>query len=129
MPPVDTLMYVGRSLVSFVVQPLPWTIESPALLAYMPEYIFWLAMMAAVPIGLVAGLRRDPLLTCTLVAHGAVIIMMVALTSGNVGTLIRHRGLALPYVVWLSALGAGELIRWVTRRAAAAQTPFAYADR
>ena len=29
----------------------------------------------------------------------------MALTSGNVGTLVRHRGLALPYIVWLSAVG------------------------
>ena len=28
------------------------------------------------------------------------------MTSGNIGTLIRHRGLALPYLVWLAALGA-----------------------
>jgi hypothetical protein len=129
MPPVDALMYVLRSLVSFVVQPLPWTIESTALLAYIPEHMFWLAMVAMVPMGLVAGLRRDPLLTCTLVAHGAVITLMVALTSGNVGTLIRHRGLALPYFVWLSALGASELIRYSTRRAAAPASQFAYADR
>ena len=42
MPPIDALMYVVRSLVAFVVQPLPWTIESPALLAYIPEHMFWL---------------------------------------------------------------------------------------
>ena len=35
---------------------------------------------------------------------------LVAVTSGNVGTLIRHRGLALPYLVWLSAAGAAALI-------------------
>lgn len=129
MPPIDALMYVVRSLVSFVAQPLPWTIQSPALLAYIPEHVFWLAMVAMIPVGLVAGLRRDPLLTCTLVAHGSVITLMVALTSGNVGTLIRHRGLALPYFVWLSALGVCELIGYATRRRAATPAQLAYADR
>ena len=32
-----------------------------------------------------------------------------AFTDGNVGTLVRHRGLALPYFVWLSGVGACEL--------------------
>jgi len=38
----------------------------------------------------------------------------VAVTSGNVGTLIRHRGLAVPYLLWLSVLGACQLVAWVT---------------
>jgi len=41
---------------------------------------------------------------------------MVALTSGNVGTLIRHRGLALPYFVWLSALGGCEVVQRLATR-------------
>jgi hypothetical protein len=62
------------------------------------------------PLGLMAALRRDPPLTCVLAAHGALVVLMVALTSGNVGTLIRHRGLALPYFVWFSALAACHLL-------------------
>jgi len=77
----------------------------------------WLAMAALVPVGLAAGLRRDALLTCVLIAHGLLIVMMVALTSGNVGTLIRHRGLALPYFVWFSALGACQLLQRFAARA------------
>jgi hypothetical protein len=42
----------------------------------------------------------------------------VAMTSGNIGTLVRHRGLALPYLVWLSAVGACDLVRWMSRPAA-----------
>jgi hypothetical protein len=125
----DAITYVFRSLIGFVVQPLPWTIESRSLLAYLPEHVLWLVMVAMAPVGFVAGLRRDPLLTCTLAAHGLVIVLMVALTSGNVGTLVRHRGLALPYFVWMSALGACEMLRLVARRPAADQPSLAYADR
>ena len=52
-------------------------------------------------------------LDAMLIAHAAVAIAIVALASGNLGTLIRHRALALPYVVWLSALGAHECARRV----------------
>ena len=30
---------------------------------------------------------------------------VVAMTSGNIGTLIRHRGLVMPYLVWLAGFG------------------------
>jgi hypothetical protein len=129
MPLGDAAAYVARALVAFVAQPLPWTISSPALLAYLPEHVFWLLLVALMPVGVVAGLRRDALLTCTLAAHGGVIVLMVALTSGNVGTLIRHRGLALPYFVWLAALGAVELLRHVRGASPVTHRDFAYANR
>jgi hypothetical protein len=113
MPMADALAYAGRSFAGFVFEPLPWAIESRVLLAYLPEYAFWLVMVALVPAGFVVGLRRDALVTCLLAAHCLIVVMMIALTSGNVGTLIRHRGLALPYVIWMAALAACELIQRV----------------
>jgi hypothetical protein len=124
MPLGDAVAYAIRSLVAFVVQPLPWAVESRTALAYLPEYVVWLTMVALMPVGLAAALRRDPLLTCILAAHGCAIVLMVALTSGNVGTLIRHRGLALPYVVWFAALGACVVVqRLATARAVPPQAP------
>jgi hypothetical protein len=41
---------------------------------------------------------------------------MVALTSGNIGTLIRHRGLTFPYFTWLAAVGACAMIYWLAAR-------------
>lgn len=125
MPGRDALAFTTRAIAAYVVEPLPQTLESRRLLAYMPEQIIWLAMIALLPLGAIAGLRRDAMLTCVLLAHAVAAMMLVALTSGNVGTLIRHRGLAVPYIVWLSGLGAYELIGWLMARA----TPAAGADR
>jgi len=41
----------------------------------------------------------------------------VALTRGNVGTLIRHRALTTPYLIWFSALGIIVFVTWVSSRA------------
>jgi hypothetical protein len=114
MPMGDAAAYVVRSLLAFVVQPLPWAIETRTALAYLPEYVVWLTMVALMPMGFIAGVRRDATLACVLAAHGCAIGLMVALTSGNVGTLIRHRGLALPYFVWFAALGACEVVQRLT---------------
>jgi hypothetical protein len=111
MTPPDVVAFSIRSVASYFSEPVPWRLDSPYLLAYLPEQIAWWTLMALVPFGIVAGLRRDALLTTVLAAHAAAIVMMVALTSGNIGTLIRHRGLVLPYLVWLSALGGYDLLR------------------
>lgn len=115
LPAREAAAFAVKSVVSYVVEPLPWKSESSALLAYLPEQILWLVTLALVPFGVAAGLRRDPLLTCVIAAHALAVMLMVALTSGNIGTLIRHRGLALTYLAWPAALGAVGVIGWLTR--------------
>lgn len=105
--------FVVRSLVSYVIEPVPWRAESTGLRVYLVEQMLWYFLLALVPIGLVAGLRRDPLLTGLLASHAAALIVMVALTSGNIGTLIRHRGLALPYLAWLAGLGFCSVVTYL----------------
>jgi len=106
--------YMIGSFIAYVTVPLPWKIQSRAALAYLPEQIVWYLMVLFAPWGLIAGLRRDALLTALLATYTATAVVLVAITSGNVGTLVRHRGLAVPYLVWFSALGVCEAITWLT---------------
>lgn len=103
-------LFLVRTVTNYVVVPAPWQIQSRAALSFLPEQIVWYALVALAPFGLLAGLRRDRLLASMLFMHAMTAALAVALTSGNVGTLVRHRGLALPYLVWFSALGFCELI-------------------
>ena len=85
--------------------------------AYLPEQIVWYLLAILVPVGTFFGFRRDATVTGLLAGHALVIAAAVAFTDGNVGTLVRHRGLALPYLVWLSGVGACELfVRLAARR-------------
>ena len=113
--------YVVRAFWNFITVPRSSQIESRSALAYLPEQALWYSILLLLPIGAVAGLRRDPVLTCLLLAHGLAASGMVALTSGNIGTLIRHRGLTFPYFTWLAAIGACSLIVWLNARSTAAQ--------
>jgi hypothetical protein len=115
MPPSDASRFVVKALWAYVAQPLPRERWSWSLLAYVPEQITWWVLVALVPFGFYAGLKRDVVVTCMLAAHAAAAMGIVALSSGNIGTLIRHRSLALLYLVWLSAVGAHELLRRVVR--------------
>ena len=97
-------------LITYVMVPAPWQMTSRAELAYLPEQIVWYALVLLAPFGLWAGMRRDPFLTAVLSVHLLMAVGLVAMTSGNIGTLVRHRALALPYVVWFSGLGLSLLL-------------------
>lgn len=116
MSPPEAARYSLAALWSYFVQPVPWKLESRALLVYLPEQLIWYALALLLPFGVVAGLRRDVLVTSMLMAHAAAAILIVALTSGNIGTLIRHRSLALPYLIWLSVFGGYECVRLYLNR-------------
>ena len=76
----------------------------------MPQQLIWYGLLILAVPGLVAGFRRDLLLTWVLIgltlAGGAVI----ALNSGNIGTLVRIRDSIVPFVMCLAAVGAVWLI-------------------
>jgi hypothetical protein len=112
----EAARFIVRALERYVTVPLPWEARSSAALAYVPEQLVWYLIVALAPIGLVFSLRRDTLVASLLLGYTLVAAVTVAVTSGNVGTLVRHRGLALPFMVCLSAVGACELIAWARHR-------------
>ncbi len=128
MPAPHAIRYVVDSYVAYVTEPVPWRIESRALLAYLPEQMFWYVLLALAPFGLVAGVRRDVMFTMLLSAHAMGAITVVAMTSGNIGTLIRHRGLVMPYLVWLAGLGLYEVARAALHSSPIRVPRKAYAD-
>jgi hypothetical protein len=120
----EAMRFVVRSFASYVIVPTPWDIHSMSALAYLPEQIVWYVVIALLPFGVVFAFRRDAVVAGLLFAHAAVAAVTVALISGNIGTLVRHRGLALPYLIWLSAVGGCELAaRWRVNASRRAERP------
>ncbi len=115
----EALRFVVRSAVSFVTVPLPWNIASLTAFVFLPQQIIWYALVVLAVEGFLAGLRRDPLVTFVLAGYIFVGAGVVALTNGNVGTMVRLRDMVVPFVVWLSALGmVSVLFRLTSRRRA-----------
>ena len=114
----ETMRFVVRAAVRYVTAPEPWSAPSRAALSFVPEQIVWYLIAAFVPVGLLFAFHRDAVVAGLMTGYAAVAAITVALVSGNVGTLVRHRGLALPYLIWLSAVGICEcLARLGGRRA------------
>jgi len=106
MTPGETARYVIRAVTAFVLVPLPWELASRAELAILPQQLAWYVLVGLAAIGVAAGLRRSMLVTSVLVAYAATTAGIIALHDGNIGTLVRHRDAVVPFVAWLSAVGA-----------------------
>ena len=115
--------FVIRAAVSFALTPLPWEMRSRSELAFLPEHLAWYVLLALLPIGAIAGWRLDPWVTSLLIGLAVPTAVVVAMTNGNVGTLLRLRGLVTPYLIWLSALGLIALGEKLVRAQAATGTP------
>ena len=105
LTPPQAVRFVMRALVSFALTPLPWQTASRGELAFLPEHLLWYLLLATVPFGLAAGWRRDPLVTAVLIGFVLPTALVLAVTNGNVGTLLRLRGLVTPYLMWIGVLG------------------------
>jgi hypothetical protein len=112
----DAARFVARGVAAYLTVPRPWDVQSRIAAAYVPEQIVWYVLIVLVAAGLPASFRRDPRLTSLLAAHAFLLAAAAALTDGNVGTLVRHRGLALQYLVWLAGVGACEVALAAHRR-------------
>lgn len=112
----EAARYVVRAAASFLAVPLPWQLASTRELVYLPEQLVWYVLLAFFPVGLVAGWRRERITTALLGAYALPTAAALALTNGNVGTLLRLRGIVIPYVLWLSAVG---FCAWLQRMSAA----------
>ena len=111
MPAQEAYAFGLKAMIAYFTEPVPWRIESRRMLLYLPEHLLWYVLLALTPWGIAAAMRRDVVVSCILLAHAAGAILAVALTGGNIGTLIRHRGLALPYIFCFGVAGAIALLR------------------
>lgn len=118
MTPDEGLRFVARAVISFIVMPLPWQTPRGFGSVLLPQQLVWYALVVLACVGLVAGLRRDALVTCLLVGLSLTAAATIAVNNGNVGTLVRFRDLIVPFVVWLSALGATSVMSRVMARVA-----------
>jgi hypothetical protein len=111
--------FLVRAARTFLFIPWPWEMISASELAFLPEHLVWQLIVALTPIGIVAGWRRDRLVTSVLIGFVLPTAAALAITNGNVGTLLRLRGLVSPYLIWLAVLGGLAAAEWLLARCAA----------
>lgn len=108
----ETLRYLAAAIREFLFVPKPWAPATPSDIVMIPQQLVWYLLLVCAGPGVVAGFRRDALLTGLLLGCVLAGIVVIAPASGNVGTLIRHRDMIVPILVWIGALGVVVTLRW-----------------
>lgn len=111
LTPGEAGRYLVRAALSFFLVPLPWQIVTRGEFVFVPEQVLWYGVVILAAIGIWTAFSADRLTAAVLVGVAGAAACAVALTNGNVGTLIRFRGLVTPYVIWISAVGFCVTIR------------------
>jgi hypothetical protein len=112
----QSLRFLARAAGSFMWTPLPWEMRSTGELAFLPELLLWYGMLVLAPIGFAAGWKRSPLLVCVLTGYAIPTAATLAVTNGNVGTLLRLRALVTPQLAWIAAIGLLAVIAALLER-------------
>jgi hypothetical protein len=105
LTPPEAARFAVRAAASFLFVPLPGQVATRSEMLQIPEHLVWYLLLAGAIAGVAAGLKRDRLVTCLLIGYTIPTAAVVALTNGNVGTLLRFRGLVTPYLVWVGCFG------------------------
>jgi hypothetical protein len=125
----DGVNFLGGAFRDFALIPKPWNPSSRSDVMIIPQQIVWYALLVLMVPGAISGLRRDPLLTSLLLGNVLVGAAVIAPNSGNVGTLLRHRDMVVPFVVWLGAHGAVSVVSHAWRLRGVVPAPASDAPR
>jgi hypothetical protein len=103
MDAADSVRYLAAATVMFAAAPAPSQMASASSAALLPQQLAWYAVLVAAVLGLGAGLRRHRWLTLLLAGYVVAGVIIIAPNSGNIGTLVRHRDMIVPFVIALAA--------------------------
>jgi hypothetical protein len=86
-------------------KPFPWDIDNKAKLAFYPIAVLWLVLFPFFIIGLFFSFRKEYGSSIFLILLFLSIAIMLSLTEGNIGTMVRHRDMLTPIYLIYSSLG------------------------
>ncbi|HVF53687.1 MAG TPA: hypothetical protein VNC78_08795 [Actinomycetota bacterium] len=104
------LAHLPRGLAVMLLEPTPWGGGSTQLRFARKEALVWYPIVILALVGLAIGRRHARALAFPVLAGGG-ILLMYALTEGNIGTAFRHRGEFVWVVALLAAAGAAAVVR------------------
>ena len=112
----DLIGWLPTGLAYALAAPFPWTADRAIERVTIPEMLIWYTAMALAVIA-VARYWRQRRQYLHLLGFVGGMVLLLALTQGNEGTLVRHRGMIIPFVLIFSGAGAAWLWSlWRIRR-------------
>lgn len=112
-----SLRSLTTGFVAVTVRPLPWDAATSSSMSLARiEALAWGPLYLLALVGLIAGWRHRRVLAFPVLVGGG-ILLLSAITQGNIGTAFRHRGQVLWVVALLAVVGVQRLRIRSTRSA------------
>jgi hypothetical protein len=104
--------YAWRGLLAVALEPFPWQSWSTTEVLFIPQQMIWYALLCLALVGVARGLRTAVFPTWVFIALTVITCVGIAPNEGNIGTMVRHRDMILPFLACVSALGMVSLLSW-----------------
>ena len=110
MSPINAIKFSLRGFFHFLFEPLPIRAsQSKMFLIVLPQTVVWYALLFFVPFGILYAFRYNWRAALFIMIYLLILSCGMAISSGNVGTLIRHRDYLTPLYFVFIALGIVEI--------------------
>jgi len=103
--PRALLNYLPIGLTCVFFAPFPWQLFSSSQIFATPEMLVWYIAIPYFISGVYLAIRNNLKYLFSLLVYSGGILLMLALFEGNIGTMFRHRALALNFLLMFIAVG------------------------
>lgn len=94
----------------FLLAPFPWATASLGQLTVYPWMLIWYGLLTLAFLGLILALASNSRPTLVLMIYVLFMGSAIALSSGNIGTVFRHRDLVSPVLLIFSGVALGRVL-------------------
>jgi len=118
-PPItreEFVVSLTKGLVSLIFRPFPWEIDNVQKVFFYPVSVIYGVLFIFFIIGSLIGLRYRARESAFLILLFVTLSVFLALTSGNTGTMVRHRDMTTPIYIILSSFGIVQLLSRIQYR-------------
>lgn len=112
---LNAIQYLPRGVLYVIGAPVPVAAHTLQDAATIPEMLMWYLCEMFALWGMLVLLRERRFEYAYGVLALVAIGVVLSLFEGNVGTLVRHRGMMIPFVAVLSAVGFARLLNRLDR--------------
>jgi hypothetical protein len=114
------IAWLPTGLVFTLAAPFPWEADRVTERIFIPEMLLWYLALILAVLGVAVHWRLWPRYTHIL-GYLAGMCLIMAIIQGNLGTLVRQRGMMIPFTLIFSGAGAAWLWSRYTGRASRAR--------
>jgi 4-amino-4-deoxy-L-arabinose transferase-like glycosyltransferase len=108
--PFSLVFFIPMALLIGCFGPFPWQSASFTQIAAIPEMLIYYLLMPAVFLGIKYLFKNKTGESGIIIIFVVVMMMVLAIIEGNLGTLFRHRAMVLPFLFILAAIGISSNI-------------------